>query len=78
MAKTDFIYQNNTTCYSWDPLDDKSEEDFQKVSEYLIVICEFMKPVPVKTYFDVGRCPQTIAWHVFAVIATVNQTVQLD
>ena len=59
-------------------MDDKSEEDFLKVSEYLIVIYEFMKPVPVEKYFDVGRCPQTIAWHVFAVIATVNLTVQLD
>jgi hypothetical protein len=51
-------------------LDDKSEEDFQKVSEYLIAICEFMKPVPVGKYCDVGRC-QTIAWHVFAVKPTV-------
>jgi hypothetical protein len=59
-------------------LDDKSEEDFQKVSEYLIANCEFMKPVPVEKYFDVGPNPQTIAWYVFAVIATVNQTVQLD
>jgi hypothetical protein len=37
-----------------------------------------MKPVPVEKYFDVGRHPQTIAWHAFAVIATVNRTVQLD
>jgi hypothetical protein len=37
-----------------------------------------MKPVPVEKYFDVGRRPQTIAWHVFAVIATVNWTVQID
>ena len=59
-------------------MDDKSEEDFQKVSEYFIVICEFMKPVPVEQYFDVRRSPQTITWHAFAVIATVNQTVQLD
>ena len=59
-------------------MDVKSEEDFQKVSEYLIVICECMKPVPVEKCFDVGGRPQTIAWHVFAVIATVNQTVQLD
>lgn len=29
-------------------------------------------------YFDVGRHPQTIAWHVFTVIATVNQRVHLD
>ena len=58
-------------------MDDKSEEDFQKVSEYLIAICEFMKPVGGK-YFDVQRRPQTITWHVFAVIATVNRTVQLD
>ena len=57
---------------------DKSEEDFQKVSEYLIAICEFMKPVPVEKYFEMGRRPQTIAWHVFVVIATVNRTVQLD
>jgi hypothetical protein len=56
-------------------LDDKSEEDFKNVSEYLIVICECMTPVPLENYFDVGRCPQTIAWHVFAVIAAVNQTV---
>ena len=41
-------------------MDDKSEEDFQKVSEYLIAACEFMKPVPMEKYFDVGRCPQTI------------------
>ena len=37
-----------------------------------------MKPVPVEKYFDVGRGPQTITWYVFAVVATVNQTVQLD
>jgi hypothetical protein len=37
-----------------------------------------MKPVPMEKYFDVGRRPQTITWHVFAVVATVNQTVQLD
>jgi hypothetical protein len=43
-----------------DPLDDKSEEDFQKVTEYLIAICEFMKPVPMEKYFDVGPRPQTI------------------
>ena len=59
-------------------MDDKSEEDFQKVSEYLIAICEFMKLVPVEKHCDVGRRPQTIAWHIFAVIATVNWTVQLD
>ena len=59
-------------------MDDKSEEDFQKVSEYLNVICEFMKPVPVEKYFDVGRRPQTITWHVFAVITIVNRIVQLD
>jgi hypothetical protein len=58
-------------------LDDKPEEDFQKVSEYLIVICERMKPVPVEKYFDVGRRPQTIAWHVFTIIATVNRLVRL-
>ena len=40
-----------TTCYTWDPLDDKSENDFQTVSEYLIAICEFMKPVPVGKIF---------------------------
>jgi hypothetical protein len=33
-------------------LDDKSEEDFQKVSEYFIFIC--MKPVPVEKYFGGG------------------------
>ena len=60
-------------CYSWDPLDDS-----QKVSEYLIIICECMKPVPVGKCFDVGCHPQTITWHVFAVITTVNRTVQLD
>ena len=49
-----------------------------KVSKYLIAICEFMKPVLVEKYFDVGCSPQTNAWHVFAVIATVNLTVQLD
>ena len=37
-----------------------------------------MIPVPVEQYFDVVRRPQTIAWHVFAVIATVNWTAQLD
>ena len=37
-----------------------------------------MKPVPVDKYFDVGRCPQTIAWHVFAVIATANWREHLD
>ena len=51
---------------------------FKKVSEYSIAISEFIKPVPVEKYFDVGRRPQTIAWHVFAVMATVNRTVQLD
>ena len=59
-------------------MDDKSEEDFQKVSEYLIAICKFMKPVPVDKYFDVGRRPQTIAWHAFAVKPIVNRTMQLD
>ena len=44
------------------------------VSEYLITICEFMKPVPVEKYFDVGRRPQTIAWHVF----TFNGYCKLD
>ena len=58
-------------------MDDKSEEDFEKVSEYLIAICEFMRPVPVEKYFDVGHRPQTIAWHAFAVKPTVNRTVQL-
>ena len=76
--KKDFIQQNGTTCYNWDPLDDKSEEDFQKVTEYLIAICECIKPVPMEKYFDVGRGPQTIAWHVFTVIATVYRTEQLD
>jgi hypothetical protein len=42
-------------------LDDKSEEDFQKVSEYLITLCDFMKPVPVEKHFVVGFPPQTIA-----------------
>jgi hypothetical protein len=59
-------------------LDDKSGEDFQKVSEYLLFICECMKPVPVEKYFDVGRSPQSIPLQLFAVIATVNRTVQLD
>jgi hypothetical protein len=59
-------------------LDDKSEEDFQKVSENVIAICEFMKPVPVEKYFYVERHPQTITCHAFTVIATVNQTMQLD
>ena len=45
----------------------------QEVSEYFIAICEFMKPVPVEKYFDVGRRPQTIA-----VKPTVNRTVRLD
>ena len=67
---------HDTTCYSWDPLDDKLER-FSK-SEYLIFICECMKPVPVEKYFDVGHRPQTITWHVFAVKPIVNQTVQLD
>ena len=49
-------------------MDDKSEEDFQIVSEYLIAICEFMKPVQVEKYFEVGRRPQAIAWHAFAVM----------
>jgi hypothetical protein len=59
-------------------LDDKSEEDIFKVSEYLITISEFMKPVLEEKYFDMGRCPQTIAWHAFAVKPIVNQTMQLD
>ena len=59
-------------------MDDKSEEEFQTVIEYLIALCEFMKPVPVEKYFDVRHGPQTIAWHAFAVIATVNRTVQSD
>ena len=59
-------------------MDDKSEEDFQKVSEYLIAICEFMKPVLVDKDFDVGRRPQTIIWHAFAVKPIVNRTVELD
>ena len=56
----------------------QSEEDFQKVREYLIVICECLKPVPVEKYFDVECRHQTIAWHVYAVIATVKRIVQLD
>jgi hypothetical protein len=56
-------------------LDDKSEKVLQKVSEYLIIF-EFMKPVLVEKYFDVGCRPQTIAC--FAVKPTVNWTVQLD
>ena len=68
--KKGVIYQKDTTCYSLDLLDDKSEEDFQNVSEYLNAICEFMKPVLVEQYFDVGRLPQTIAWHTFAVNLT--------
>jgi hypothetical protein len=36
-----------------------------------------MKPVPVEKHF-VGRGPQTIAWHAFAVKPTVNRTVQFD
>ena len=72
--KKDFIKQNNTTCYSWDPLDDKSEEDFQKVSEYLITICDFMKPVLVEKYFDGGHRPQTIT----CLLPIVNRTMQLD
>ena len=47
-------------CYSWDPLDDKLEEEFQKLCEYLIAICEFMKPVQVEKYIDVGRRPQSM------------------
>ena len=31
-----------------------------------------------KNYLNLRRGPHTIAWHVFAVIATVNRTVQLD
>jgi hypothetical protein len=46
-----FIKQNDTTYYLWDPLDDKSEEDFQKVSEHFIFICECMKPVPLEKIF---------------------------
>ena len=76
--KKDFISQSGTTCYYWDPLDDKSEEEFQEESEYLIAIGEFMKPVPMGKYFDVGRSPQTIAWDYFAVKPTINRTVQLD
>ena len=59
-------------------MDDKSEEDFHKVNEYLIAICEFMKPVLVEKYFDVGRLPQTITWHALAVKPIVNRTMQLD
>jgi hypothetical protein len=59
-------------------LDCKSEEDFQKVTEYLIAICEFMKPVLVEKYFEVGQRPQTITWHAFAVKPIVNRTMQLD
>ena len=56
-------------------MDDKSEEDFQKVSEHLIAICEFMKPDPVGKYFHMGHRPQAIALHAFTVMATVNRTV---
>ena len=59
-------------------MDDKSEEDFQKVQEYFIAFCEFVKPVPGEKYFDVGRRPQTIAWHAFAAKHIVNRTMQLD
>ena len=49
-----------------------------KIREYLTAICEFMKLVPVEKYFNVEHRPQTIPWHAFAVMATVNWTVQLD
>ena len=49
-----------------------------KVSDYLIAICDFMKPVLVENYVDVGRLPQTIAWHALAVKPIVNWTMQLD
>ena len=51
---------------------------FKKVSEYLIAIRHFTKPVLVEKYFHVGRRPQTIAWHAFAVKPIVNRTMQLD
>ena len=60
-VKKDFILQNDHACCSWDPLDCKSEEVFQKVSKYLMAICHFMKPVLVEKYFHVGHHPQTIA-----------------
>jgi hypothetical protein len=60
-------------------LECKSEEDFQKVSGYLNAICDFMKPVLVEQYFEVGRYPQTIRWHAFTVVKpNVNRTNQLD
>jgi hypothetical protein len=34
ITQIDGANQNNTTSCSWDPLDDKSEEDLQKVSKY--------------------------------------------
>jgi hypothetical protein len=45
-------------------LDDKSEEHFQKVCEYLIAICEFIKTCAGGKIFW-GRRPQTITWYVF-------------
>ena len=59
------------------PLELQSEADFQKVS-VILSLCDFMKPVLVEKYFDVGRRPQTIAWHAFAVKPIVNRTMQLD
>ena len=51
---------------------------FKKVSEYLIAICDFMKPVLVEKYFDVGNHSQTIECHAFAVKPIVNWTMQLE
>ena len=45
---------------------------------YLIATCDFVKPVLVEKYVDVGRRPQTIAWYPFAVKPIVNWKIQLD
>ena len=56
----------------------QTDEDFQKVSDSLIAICDFMTPVLVEKYVDVGRRPQTIAWYAFTVKSIVNRTMLLD
>ena len=45
---------------------------------YLIAICDFMNPVLVEKYADVGRCPQAIKCYAFAVKPIVNRTTQFD
>ena len=50
----------------------------EEVRDYLIAICDFMKPVLVEKYVDVERHPQIITWYAFAVKPIVNWSTQFN